>query len=270
MKLNGSDAWKTWTIVIGLLIFTGVASAAWLWYSAQDDAQEETQTSAEEREIEPVTISVGDYVLGNDLLKIGFISENVEGFQINPWLVVGISAGVASLLVGAMGLGMTVITVVTSRQVTNVFEDESYQSSQAKLVQKDAEAITEKQGTRPVAASTGPERRLSWSVVTTTILILLLVWITGLIFGVAYFDDTTWEIAGLAINPVTFISLGLVILTIVVMALIIRSREPGELDSNKTDNNPVNWNYVWIILSGAVIFGLGAGLAFAMSSLPAG
>jgi hypothetical protein len=60
------------------------------------------------------------------------------------------------------------------------------------------------------------------------------------------------------------------VISIVVLALAIRAREPDDLDFGKTDNNPVNWSYVWVILSGALIFGLGAGLAIAMTSLPAG
>jgi hypothetical protein len=265
--LNRSEAWKTWAIVIGLLIFTGLASAAWLWLSNQDDAGSTAEIESVQKETEPITISVGDYVLGNELLGIDFINDNIEGFQIDPWLVFVISLGVVTLIVGGIGIGITLITVITSRQVSKAYEDKGFRESQVKLTEQDAAVTKARQETRPVASPEVAERRLRWSVVTTSLLIIILVWITGLIFGVAYFGDTTWEIAGQSVSAVTLINLILILLTIIVLALIIRAREPGDLDSSKTDYNPVNWSYVWIIVTGALIVGIGAGLAFAMRLL---
>ncbi len=268
--MNRSDAWKTWAIVIGLLLFTGLASAAWLWLSSQEETQTDSQVAKVERETEPITIRVGDFVLGDELLGIDFINEKIEGTQINPWLVVAAAAGIVTVLVGAIGLFLAIITVFTDRQVSRVYSDESYQSARAELNQRDAESLKDTQEIRPPASSPSSPRRLQWSVVSTSILILIMVWITGLIFGIAFFGDTTWEFAGLTISAVAIVNLVLIVISIVVLALVIRAREPDDLDFGKTDNNPVNWSYVWVILSGALIFGLGAGLAIAMSSIPTG
>ena len=267
--MTRSDTWKTWAIVIGLLIFTGFASAAWLYLSSQEDDEQVSEVSGIETSMEPVVVSVGDYVLGDELLAIPVINDNIEGMQINPWLVVAAAFGLIALLVGGMGFALAIISWLTSRQVTKVYTDEAYQMAVTELSQRESERLKGIQGTRPTAAPVAPQRRLRWSVIITALLILILVWITGLLFGIAFFGDTSIEIAGLEISAVALFNVTLAAITIVVLALVIRAREPSELDSSRTDNNPVNWSYVWIILSGALILGLGAGLAIAMTSLPA-
>jgi hypothetical protein len=267
LTLNRSDTWKTWAIVIGLLIFTGVASAAFLWFSNQEESQTDSQVAAVDRETEPITISVGDYVLGDELLGIPFISEKIEGVQINPWLVVIASFVFVAALVGGIGLFLALISMITSRQVSKVYADEGFQASVATLSQHDKESLQKKRETKPVAASPAPERRLRWSLITSALLVVVLVWIAGLVYGVAFLGDTTWNILGADVNAVTFINLLLVAITIIIIAATIRAHEPGELDSSKTDNNPVNWSYVWIILSGALILGIGAGLAIMSTTI---
>lgn len=265
--LNRSDTWKTWVIVIGLLIFTGLASAAFLWYSSQEESQTDSEVAAADRETEPITIRVGEYVLGDELLGIPFISENIEGVQINPWLVVIASFVVVAALVGGIGLFLALLSMITSRQVSKVYADEGFHASVATLSQHDKESLQGKQETRPVATAPAPERRLRWSLITSALLIVILVWAAGLVYGVAFFGDTTWNILGAEVSAVSFINLLLVITTIAIIAVTIRAHEPGGLDSSKTDNNPVSWNYVWIILSGALILGIGAGLAIMTTTI---
>ena len=154
--------------------------------------------------------------------------------------------------------------------MAKVYADEGFQASVATLSQHDKEVLQELQDDRPTAEVIEPERRLRWSIVVTAILILLLVWSAGLVYGVAFLGNTTWQILGAEVSAVMFINLILVVVTIIIMAGVIRAHEPGELDSSKTDYNPVNWSYVWIILSGALILGIGAGLAIASTVIAAG
>lgn len=264
-RINGL---KTWAIIIGLLIFTGAASAAWLWFSNLEDDTGTTRVAEVEQQSEPITVSVGDYVLGEDLLGIDFISQNIEGLELNPWLVLIGAAVVVSVLIGAIGTGITLVSLFTSRQVSKVYEDERYQEAQAKLQQHDKELIDALNADRPVATPAAKEVRTRRSMLVTALLFVMLVWITGNIFGVAFFGTTTWEIFGLSLSPIFVINIALILVTVGVIAILFRVREPEELDISKTDNNPVNWNYVWIILSGALIFGLGTGLVIAMGNLP--
>ena len=265
--MKRSDTWKTWIVIIGLLVFTGLATAGYLWFSGKEETQSATQAEAVDRETEPITVSIGDYVLGDELLGIPFIKDSIEGVQLNPWLVVIASFILVALLVGGMGTVLALISFFTSRQVAKVYADEEYQQSVAALSQHDKEVIKDLQETRPVVAAEEPERRLRWSLIVTALMIITLVWVTGLIFGVAFLGDATWHIFGADVSVVTIINFALVAITIAIIGYTIRAHEPGELDSSKTDYNPVNWSYVWIIISGALILGIGAGLAIASTTM---
>jgi hypothetical protein len=90
------------------------------------------------------------------------------------------------------------------------------------------------------------------------------------ILGVAYFGETTWEIAGQQVSAAAVINLVLIILTVAVLFFVIRRNNVTDLDSGETDYEPVNWSTIWILLSGLLIVGLGAGLAIAMRSITPG
>ena len=111
--MNRSDTWKTWALVAGLLIFTGLASVAFLWLSSQEP-EAKPQIAPVERETQPITISIGDYVLGDELLGIPFISENIEGSQLNPWIAVAGLFIILTLLVGGMGTILALLSWIGS------------------------------------------------------------------------------------------------------------------------------------------------------------
>jgi len=266
--LKRSDSLKTWAFVLGLLLFTGLASAAYLWFSSQEDTSSSTETASVAQETQPITVSIGDYVLGDELLGIPFVNDKIEGTQLNPWIVVIAAIILVSVLIGGIGTALAVVSLISSRQVAKVYSDEEYQHSAAALSQREQETVKELQETRPVAASDPPERKLRWSLITSALLIVILVWAAGLAFGIAFFGDTTWQIFGADVSVVTVINIVLVAITIAIIAITIRAHEPGELDSSKSDYNPVNWSYVWIILSGVLILGIGAGLAILSTTMP--
>ena len=71
-------------------------------------------------------------------------------------------------------------------------------------------------------------------------------------------------------SPIAVINGILILITIVVLVLTARARKPGALDNPENDNDPVNWGYIWILLSGLIIVGIGTGLAIALRSGAAG
>jgi hypothetical protein len=94
-------------------------------------------------------------------------------------------------------------------------------------------------------------------------IIVLIVWICGMILGAVYLDDAEVEILGLTVDATTLLNLVLVLTTIVILFLALRHRDPEELENPPSDNNPVNWGYIWVIVSGLLIVGIGAGAAMA-------
>ena len=263
MKL--SESAKNWIIAIGLLLFAGIASAAWLYYSSQDSAAG-SSTEVPPTELVPVIIQIEDFVLGSDLLQIGPVSD-FNGSEFNQGMVILIAFALVTALVVGFGLFITVISWFTSRQVTAVVADEEYQTAATTLSNREKERLKEWHDQQPTGDLLSSDQRARSSWFATSLLIILLVWITGLILSVTFLADITWNIFGLEVSAALVVNLLLIISAAVILYAVARRREPADLDSGETDNYPVNWGTVWVLVSGLIIVGIGTGLAIAMRSI---
>ncbi len=265
MKRSGS--WQTWLLVAALLIFAGVASAVVPFLFDQFGGESETETL---RESHPAatTIDVSQLpFIGEVLVEIPFIAENIQGQPITLVQAAGIALGVVLISVGGLGILITVITLLFSKLVTKVYAEDSYQESTAKLEQQQKDSIKSLGADRPMAEPVAPERRARGSMLVFAFIVVLLVWITSLLFGVGLFQGETISIANVDISAIVFISLVTILITIVVLYFLLRHRDPVELESPESDNYPVNWGTIWVIVTGMLIVGLGTGLAIALTSI---
>ena len=85
-----------------------------------------------------------------------------------------------------------------------------------------------------------------------------------MLLGNAIFQGEEVEIGEQLVNPVAILNLFLILLTVVTLIAVFRSNPTADPDSNATDYRPVNWGWIWVILSGLLIVGIGTGLAIAM------
>ncbi|UCG26226.1 MAG: hypothetical protein JSW55_09670 [Chloroflexota bacterium] len=260
--MSNRESWKTWAVVAALLIFAGLASAVVPFLLDQaDEGDSSTEVAREPLE---TTIDVSQLpFIGEVLVEIPFIAENVQGQPITALQAFGIAFGVVLVGVGAVGLLITIVAVLYDRLVNRVYSDESYQEATAELQQREKARIKEVQQGQPPAV--GPEKavRSRWSMGVYAFIFLLFVWIVGLTLGTVYFGDTEVDILGVSVSAATLLNLVLVLLTIVILYLALRRRDPEELENPASDDNPVNWGYIWIIVSGLLIVGIGAGAAVA-------
>ena len=264
--MNIPDSWKNWIIAIGLLIFAGLASATWLWFSSQDTGSENSSVEAPAAEQLPVVIQVKDYVLGSDLLQIDAVSD-FDGTMIAQGQVVLVAFVVVTAVVVGLGLMLALLSWFTSRQVTAVESDADYQAAVNLLDDRQKEQAKELKVEQPTNEPPPPVKRAGWSWFATSLLIIILVWITGLILGVTFLDTVTWNIFGLEVNASSIVNLILILTTVVILYTVAKRREPTELQSGKTDYQPINWGTVWIVVTGLLIVGIGTGLAVAMRSI---
>jgi uncharacterized membrane protein (DUF485 family) len=264
--LNIPDSWKNWIIAIGLLIFAGLASATWLWFSSQDSGSEGASAEVPAAEPLPVVIQFKDYVLGSDLLQIDAVSE-LDGTTITQGQVVIVAFIVTTVVVVGLGVILTLLSWFTSRQVTAVESDEDYLAAINVLNDRQKELVKELKGEQPTNQPQAAAKRAGWSWFATSLLIIILVWITGLILGVTFLDDVTWNIFGLEVNASSAVNLILILITAVILYVYVRRRDPTDLQSGKTDYQPINWGTVWIVVTGLLIVGIGTGLAVAMRSI---
>jgi hypothetical protein len=233
----------------------------------QFDGEAETETL---RESHPVatTIDVSQLpFIGEVLVEIPFIADNIQGQPITLVQAVGIALGIVLISVGALGVLITGITLLLSKLVIKVYADDSYQESTTKLEQQRKDSIKTMGTERPIAEPAEPERQARGSMLVFAFIVVVLVWVTSILVGFGMFRGETVSIANFEIDAIALISLISVLITIIVLYFFLRHRDPIELESPESDNNPVNWGAIWVIVTGMLIVGLGTGLAIALTSL---
>lgn len=261
--MSNRESWKTWAAIAGLLIFAGLASAVVPFVLDQLGGD---GSSAAEVAREPLETSIDVSQLpfiGEVLVEIPFVADNIQGQPITALQAFGIAFGVVLVSVGAVGLLITILTVIFDRLVNRVYADEGYQEATAELQQREKARMKELQDDKPPSVGPEQERRSRWSMGIFGFIFLLFVWIIGLTIGTVYFEDTQVDILGLTISAVAFFNLILGLITIAVLFLTLRHRGPDELENPASDNNAVNWGFIWIVVSGLLIVGIGAGAALA-------
>ena len=89
--------------------------------------------------------------------------------------------------------------------------------------------------------------------------------ITALTIGISVLDGGTFDVFGLELSAGGF---GLVVslVTAVILILVMRRRDPMEIDQPESDSRPINWGVIWVVVTGLIVVGVGAGIAIAFST----
>lgn len=264
--MNLRESWKTWILVAGLLIFAGIASAT-IPFLVEQLGNRDEPVSLREASPTITTVEVSELpFIGEVLVEIPFIAENIQGLPITILQAFGVVFGVVLFAVGATGVLITLLVFIPSRWINNVYADEEYQESQNELVQRERAILKERQEVQPVAGSTEVEKSKQWSSFTLGLIIVILVWVTSVLLAFGLFQNETITIGSLEFNAVAFFSLISVVITIVILYLAFRRREPAELETAESENKPVNWGTLWVIVTGLIVVGIGTGLAIAFTA----
>lgn len=262
--LSNRESLKTWAAVAALLIFAGLASAV-VPFLLDQAAAESASAGEAAREPLATTIDVSQLpFIGEVLVEIPFIADNIQGQPITALQAFGIAFGVVLISTGAVGLLITVLVLIFDRFVGRVYADEDYQAATTELQQREKARLSELQKDKPT--SVGPEKRVRsrWSMGIYGFFLLIFVWIIGLALGAVYLADAEVDILGLTFSATLVLNLILGLLTLVILVLSVRRSDPDAWENPASDDNPVNWGYIWIVVSGLLIVGLGAGAALAM------
>jgi hypothetical protein len=211
------------------------------------------------------TIDVGQLpFIGEVLVDIPFIADNIQGQPITMLQAFGIAIGAVLVGVGAMGLPIAGLVMFFDRFVNRVYSDEAYQTAAAELAQREKERVGEMRKAKPASPTTEEQARSRWSMGVYGFIFLLLVWIGGVVLSNVYLADSQVDLLGLSLSGALVLNLILGLLTIAILYLWLRRRSPEELENPDSDNNPVNWGYIWLVVSGVLIVGIGAGAALAV------
>ena len=263
--MKQSSSWLTWATVALLLIFAGIASA--IVPLVIDEIQIGDDGAArQERGSTTTTIDVTQLpFIGEVLIEIDFIQEYIQGQTITLLQAFGIAFGVVLMGVGALGLAITVGTVVYARLVDKVYADESYRTAESELTGREKTAMKELAQEHPPATPADPRRQARNSAIIFGFLIVMMAGIAALAIGVSVLEGGTFDFFGLELSAGGF-SLVVALSTAVILILVMRGRDPLEIEQPESENEPVNWGMVWVVVTGLIVVGIGAGIAIAFST----
>ena len=96
-------------------------------------------------------------------------------------------------------------------------------------------------------------------------MIVMMAGIAALAIGVSVLEGGTFDFFGLELSAGGF-SLVVALSTAVILILVMRGRDPLEIEQPESENEPVNWGMVWVVVTGLIVVGIGAGIAIAFST----
>ena len=270
-----------WLVILGLLLFSAVASAVWLALEDDEVIAEEADDEVvgalfdfdlelplgdepPEGETEMVIIDLDNYLLGEALVNLPLIGE-LNGLVVHPLLITAI---LAAIFVGgllAMGVPLAFLYARLDQQTVEIKEDPSYQEALSELEERERERLAEI-GERQ-AGGERPERTPSFS---WSNFLYALLFVMSLGFAVA--DSLTpgmeVDLVGLTIESTIVIPISLALLTALVFLFIYqRPRAAVEQAEAAEDESGIPWGIIWVIVSGLIFLGIGTGLMFAVRSM---
>jgi hypothetical protein len=259
--LTKSGAWKTWALIIGVLLFAGLASAI-LPFLVDRIAAARPPAPAPGSDI--VTLRIEDFLLGEELMAIPFIA-NLNGLELNQILVLGLLIGGILFGLGALAVPLALVMYLLGRQLPRVYRDDSYQAALSKLDKRASGEVAERRQAQPISRPAPPEkiaRGLAW---TTAAAILFFVWLIAFVVGVSFFGDRTVALGSFSMSATSFLVLAALLITILLLFVVGRRFNPTRLTAPELDNRPLTWGWVWVILTGLILVGLSTGVSIAFS-----
>lgn len=170
----------------------------------------------------------------------------------------GVLGGIVVAVVVGAGAALAFAYTQLSKQVSSVTESDDYRSQSAALEELDKERTIKLRNNR--TAGEVPEHKMPrWSVLSTSLLILLLVLMSAMLINSTFvpageYLNDAGEIASSAMPIVG----GSILIALVVLFLRMRPQALNRFEA--TDNDPIPWDAIWVILSGMLVVGLGIGL----------
>lgn len=271
--MKSFETWKTWAFIIGLLLFSALASFAWPVIQEELDFDFEgvyatpTMEGLEVEGSELVTIQLEGYLLGEVLVEAPLIGE-LDGMEVHPLVLGGI---LAAIFIGAlflMALPLALVYVFLDRRTVALRADEEYQEKVAlieKQQKEELKVLEEKQP--PVPPRPEPE---GWSVVSMSAFVLLFMAIAGFALADTFYGDQEVEFYSEAlVNPAGPLVGVLLILTFLGLVFYYRPRR-GELVAAESEESAIPWGTIWVVVSGLIFLGIGIGLMLAVRSMGTG
>lgn len=257
---------RTWLIVVGLLLFSGLASLVWVTLSNEGGLPGlELDGLGLDLSIEvgePITIQLDQYLLGEVLVEAPVLKE-LQGREVSPLVLAGILTAVTIGGLLVVGVPLAFIYSMLDNQTERVKEDPEFQEQQAALNKKETErlrAVNEEQPPTPTPSHEMPR----WARASTALIILFFVILVGYALADAFFPGGEVNLGGAIVDPAIIVAGVLGLVTIIALIPTMRSRPVAE--SDEADDGRIPWGAIWVAITGFIFLGIGMGLMFAIRS----
>lgn len=238
--MSGKESVKNWVAVFVVLVITSLLAAAWPLLSTIFAGRGGGS---------------GSNILraGVPLVKLPFIENPVNGFLALFGLVFAVV-----ILVGAVGIGLSFLYTLLTRQAETVKESKEYQTKLSALEKREAERIKSMRNGRQ-ADPIPPHKLPRWSVVSTSLIFLLFTLALSMILSRSLVQEgARIALGSLNISTSLLIVGGLMLTVLIGLAFWIRPQRLDALDA--TDYGPIPWDAIWVIVTGLIVVGIGLGL----------
>jgi len=239
--LRTTESLKSWGAILLLVIIAG--SAAVLWPVIAD--QLGGSSSRVEVESENIDISLPVTILNTDSVSL----TTLQAMGILVVVVVG--------AVVVTGVILSFAYVRLARQTATLLESEQFSAHLSALNEKQTAEIT-RLGTGRTVAPVPDHRMPRWSVISTSLIVLLFVLLFGMLVNGTFVPESEYVVAGKLINSALPVAGGFVLAAIALLLWRMRPKAIERVET--TDYESIPWDSVWVIVSGILVVGLGIGL----------
>ncbi|MEM7802639.1 MAG: hypothetical protein AAF633_25835 [Chloroflexota bacterium] len=251
------NRWATPVIILVILIVSGFITVITPNIIRSFSGESSSSSSSvaipsEGADAEEVTIDVERYLLGDVLVQNEFLrsfnSQDAEVRTYSSFTILGILTAIVIGGLAAFTVPIYLFVWLGDRFATAQSNDDGFKNQQAALAQKVKEKDKEENKVKPkseVPTHDRPHIQAWVAGVSTVSLTYLLGYVLG--EGISEGTGGTWA------NALALVSIPL-------SWFFFRPRVIAEINSG--DYKEINYGLIWVILSGALLMGIGLGLVF--------
>lgn len=272
--MKSFETWRTWLIIIVLLLFSALAAVLWLAWSQPDSGGADEGSAfldldqalsvdiglEVEGDTEPVTLELNQYLLGEALVDLPLIGD-LDGRQVSPFVLTLILLAISLGALVVVTAPLALVFVGLQRQTEAVKADAAFRAAQAELESREKERLKALEEQQP-AGRVPEHERSRWAAFSTSMIIVLFVVVAGLAVADTLFPTEVELWNGRLISPGIPFAIVMGFVTLLVLAFFQRP-----LSSEESDNQAIPWGTIWVILSGLVFIGIGVGLMVVIRSM---
>jgi hypothetical protein len=249
--LSRKESLRTWGLVIGLLLFGAVALVGWQWLSQPGTGVADPDIRLPPAHVPPLEFRIAE-----------------QAYQFEPFQALALLTVLVLVPLALFAAALAATFLLLDRQTAQVKETPEFQTAATQLEQRETEKVKRLRAGRTTKPRPADPTTPRWTAITTSIIVVLFVMFVAFLFGRAFLPhETVWR-ANL-LDPALLVMWGAALVTAVIMFFLLRGRADALVAIDDTEEAPP-WGWIWVIITGLLIVGVGTGVSLMIWGMPAG